>query len=119
MGKVVDKFVMELEAQLSDRDVTITLTDESREWLAKKGYDKRFGARPLARVIQEHIKKPLSEQLLFGELVKGGTVQVLVKDNKLDFDYPKLALPKSSGKKGKGPGKDDGGPGGKKSELVE
>jgi len=120
MGKVVDKFVMELEAQLSDRDVTITLTDEAREWLAKKGYDRRFGARPLARVIQEHIKKPLSEELLFGELTKGGTVQVLVKDNKLDFEYhPKLALPKSSNKKGKGKGKDNGGAGGKKSELVE
>ena len=121
MGKVVDKFVMELEAQLSDRNVTITLTDESREWLAKKGYDKRFGARPLARVIQEHIKKELSEQLLFGELIKGGTVQVLVKDNKLDFVYSKLALPKSDYKKGKGkgPGKDDGGAGGKKPELVE
>ena len=121
MGKVVDKFVMELEAQLSDRNVTITLTDESREWLAKKGYDKRFGARPLARVIQEHIKKALSEQLLFGELIKGGTVQVLVKDNKLDFEYPKLTLPKSDDKKGKGKGprKGDGGAGGKKQELVE
>ncbi|MDP7423963.1 MAG: ATP-dependent Clp protease ATP-binding subunit ClpA [Rhodospirillales bacterium] len=121
MGKVVDKFVMELEAQLSDRNVTITLTDESREWLTKKGYDKRFGARPLARVIQEHIKKELSEQLLFGELIKGGTVQVLVKDNKLDFEYPKLALPKSDDKKGKGkgPGKGDGGAVGKKQELVE
>ena len=75
MGKVVDKFVMELESQLSDRDVTITLTDQSREWLAKKGYDRRFGARPLSRVIQEYIKKPLSEQLLFGDLTKGGNVQ--------------------------------------------
>ncbi|MFP6712461.1 MAG: ATP-dependent Clp protease ATP-binding subunit ClpA [Rhodospirillales bacterium] len=117
MGKVVDKFVMELEAQLSDRDVTITLTDDSREWLAKKGYDRRFGARPLARVIQEHIKKPLAEELLFGELAKGGTVQVRVKDKKLVFEYPKLALPKGSNKKkGKKKGGSDGG---KKPELVE
>jgi len=131
MGKVVDKFVMELEAQLSDRDVTITLTDKSREWLAKKGYDKRFGARPLSRVIQEYIKKPLSEELLFGELAKGGTVQVDVKDKKLAFEYPKLALPNNTGRKGKGKGPDKGpdegkGPdsgegnsGGKKPELVE
>jgi len=117
MGKVVDKFVMELEAQLSDRDVTITLTDDSREWLAKKGYGRRFGARPLARVIQEHIKKPLAEELLFGELAKGGTVQVRVKDKKLVFEYPKLALPKGSNKKkGKKKGGSDGG---KKPELVE
>jgi ATP-dependent Clp protease ATP-binding subunit ClpA len=120
MGKVVDKFVMELESQLSDRDVTITLTDESREWLAKKGYDKNFGARPLARVIQEYIKKPLSEELLFGELAKGGTVKVMVKDKKLDFEYPKVALPSSDGKgKGKGKGKGGGNAGDKTPELVE
>jgi ATP-dependent Clp protease ATP-binding subunit ClpA len=118
MGKVVDKFVMELEAQLSDRDVTITLTDESREWLAKKGYDKNFGARPLARVIQEYIKKPLSEELLFGELAKGGTVKVMVKDKKLDFEYPKVALPNSDGK-GKGKGKGGGSAGDKTPELVD
>ena len=65
---VVDKFVMQLEAQLADRQVTIELTDEARLWLAEKGYDQRFGARPLARVIQEHIKKSLAEELLFGKL---------------------------------------------------
>ena len=111
MSKVVDKFIMELEAQLSDRDVTITLTDQSREWLAKKGYDRHFGARPLARVIQEHIKKPLSEELLFGHLVKGGIVKVTVEGGKIDFEYPKLALPSGSDKKKKG--------GGKKPELVK
>jgi len=91
MGRVVDKFIMELEAQLTDRDVVITLADEAREWLAVKGYDKRFGARPLSRVIQEHIKKPLSEELLFGALAGGGSVGVTVgEDNKLKFEFAKL-----------------------------
>ena len=117
MGKVVDKFVMELESQLSDRDVTITLTDHSREWLAKKGYDRRFGARPLSRIIQEHIKKPLSEQLLFGDLTKGGNVKVKVKDNQLDFEYSKISLITANDKKA--PKKRGGGSGGKKSELVK
>ena len=117
MGKVVDKFVMELESQLSDRDVTITLTDQSREWLAKKGYDRKFGARPLSRVIQEYIKKPLSEQLLFGDLTKGGNVQVKVKNKELDFEYSKIAMLTSKEKKrsGKGSrGSDD-----KRPELVK
>ena len=117
MGKVVDKFVMELESQLSDRDVTITLTDQSREWLAKKGYDRRFGARPLSRVIQEYIKKPLSEQLLFGELTKGGNVKVKVKDKKLDFEYSKISLITANDKKAQK--KRGGGSSGKKSELVK
>ena len=84
--RVVDKFVVQLEGQLADRSVTIELTDESRDWLANKGYDKLYGARPLARVIQEYIKKPLADQLLFGDLVDGGHVKVLVKDSKLDFE---------------------------------
>ncbi len=84
--RVVDKFIMELETQLDDRDVQFVLTDESRDWLARKGYDKQFGARPLGRVIQEHIKKPLAEELLFGKLAKGGLVRVFVKDGKLDFE---------------------------------
>lgn len=117
MGKVVDKFVMELESQLSDRDVTITLTDQSREWLAKKGYDRNFGARPLSRVIQEHIKKPLSEQLLFGELTKGGNVKVKVKDKRLDFEYSKITPLVVSDTKGSRKG--GRGSGGKKSELVK
>jgi len=86
VSRVVDKFVMQLEAQLGDRDVQFELTDEARQWLATKGYDKLFGARPLARVIQEHIKKPLAEELLFGKLAKGGVVKVFVKDGKLDFE---------------------------------
>ncbi|TWB63789.1 ATP-dependent Clp protease ATP-binding subunit ClpA [Nitrospirillum viridazoti] len=87
IGRVVDKFVMELEAQLSDRGVTIELTDQAREWLSKKGYDPLYGARPLGRTIQEYIKKPLAEELLFGKLVKGGAVRVTVKDDALSFDY--------------------------------
>ncbi|HCP01087.1 MAG TPA: ATP-dependent Clp protease ATP-binding subunit ClpA, partial [Rhodospirillaceae bacterium] len=89
MGKVVDKFVIQLEAQLDDRNVTIELNEDSRAWLAKKGYDPLFGARPLARVIQENLKKPLAEELLFGELSRGGAVKVGVKDDMLTFDLTK------------------------------
>ena len=85
--RVVDKFIMELEGQLADRNVTIELSAASRDWVAKKGYDPKFGARPLARVIQEYIKKPLAEELLFGKLAKGGCVRVELKDGKLDFDF--------------------------------
>jgi len=99
MGKVVDKFVIQLEAQLDDRNVTIELNDASRDWLAKKGYDPLFGARPLARVIQESLKQPLAEELLFGELVKGGTVKVDVKDDALDFEFVKEKPRKSRPKK--------------------
>jgi len=83
--RVVDKFVLQLEVQLADRNVTIELDDLARAWLAKKGYDRLYGARPLGRVIQESVKKPLAEELLFGRLAKGGVVQVTVKDDKLDF----------------------------------
>ena len=74
--KVVDKFIIQLEAQLADRGVTISLTDAARDWLAERGYEPAYGARPLARVVQEHVKKPLSEELLFGRLVDGGSVEV-------------------------------------------
>ncbi len=77
--QVVQKFVMQLEAQLADRGVTFELSPEAVTWLADKGYDERMGARPLARVIQEHIKKPLAEEVLFGKLKKGGTVRVTVE----------------------------------------
>jgi ATP-dependent Clp protease ATP-binding subunit ClpA len=87
VSRVVDKFVIQLETQLGDRDVTIVLSDAARAWLAEKGYDKLYGARPLARVIQEHIKKPLAEELLFGRLAKGGVVKVDVADGKLTFDF--------------------------------
>ncbi|KAF0223598.1 MAG: ATP-dependent Clp protease ATP-binding subunit [Rhodospirillaceae bacterium] len=86
VAQVVDKFVIQLEAQLGDRDVHIELTESARQWLVKKGYDRAFGARPLGRVIQEHIKKPLAEELLFGKLAKGGVVKVGVDDDgKLTF----------------------------------
>ena len=80
---VVEKFVLQLEAQLMDRNVTIELTKPAAEWLADRGYDDKMGARPLGRVIQEHIKKPLAEELLFGQLTKGGLVKVTVKDGEL------------------------------------
>ena len=83
--QVVEKFVLQLEAQLIDRNVSIELTKPAAEWLADKGYDDRMGARPLGRVIQEHIKKPLAEELLFGKLAKGGLVKVGIKDGKLDL----------------------------------
>ena len=86
VSRVVDKFVMHLETQLGDRDVQIELTEAARAWLARKGYDKSFGARPLARVIQEHIKKPLAEELLFGRLARGGLVKVGEADGKLTFE---------------------------------
>ncbi|MEL6750910.1 MAG: AAA family ATPase, partial [Pseudomonadota bacterium] len=78
--KVVEKFVMQLEAQLSERGVTFDLTPDAVQWIAKKGYDDRMGARPLGRVIQEHVKKPLADEVLFGKLQKGGTVKVSVED---------------------------------------
>ncbi len=79
--KVVEKFIMQLEAQLAERNVTFELTKDATAWLAIKGYDEKMGARPLSRVIQEHIKKPLAEEVLFGKLQKGGTVKVsLEKD---------------------------------------
>jgi ATP-dependent Clp protease ATP-binding subunit ClpA len=89
--KVVEKFVFQLEAQLADRGVTIELSEEAARWLADTGYDEKFGARPLARVIQEHIKKPLADELLFGKLEHGGIVRVLVEgegsERKLAFEY--------------------------------
>ncbi|SLN51984.1 ATP-dependent Clp protease ATP-binding subunit ClpA [Roseivivax jejudonensis] len=84
--QVVEKFVLQLEAQLLDRGVTIELTRPAADWLAEKGYDDKMGARPLGRVIQEHIKKPLAEELLFGKLQKGGVVRVSVKDDTLQLD---------------------------------
>jgi len=97
--KVVEKFVLQLEAQLMDRDVTIELTQAAAEWLGDKGYDDKMGARPLARVIQEHIKKPLAEELLFGKLLKGGVVTVGVKDNKIDLVVEGPVTRRLTGKK--------------------
>ena len=97
--QVVEKFVLQLEAQLLDRNVTIELTQPAAEWLGEKGYDDKMGARPLGRVIQEHIKKPLAEELLFGKLSKGGIVKVGVKDGKIDLQYEGPSRPRLSGKK--------------------
>ncbi len=85
--KVVEKFVLQLEAQLAERQVNIELSTEAADWLAEKGYDHQMGARPLGRVIQEEIKKPLAEEVLFGKLAGGGTVRILLKDGKLVFSY--------------------------------
>ena len=93
---------MQLEAQLADRNVTIELSSAAKEWLAERGYDRLYGARPLARVIQEHIKKPLAEELLFGRLVKGGAVKVTLKDKKLDFEFIEAAVPALPGPEGEG-----------------
>ena len=101
--KVVEKFIFQLDAQLSDRGVSIELTDEAAKWLGDKGYDAKYGARPLARVIQEHIKKPLAEELLFGKLEHGGAVKVIVvgkgADKKLGFEFfpqePKRGRPRN------------------------
>ncbi len=84
--RVVEKFVLQLENQLIDRDVHIDLTPEAAAWLAEKGYDEAMGARPLGRVIQENIKKPLAEELLFGRLTKGGAVRVRVEEDKIVLD---------------------------------
>ena len=97
--QVVEKFVLQLEAQLMDRNVTIELTQPAAAWLAEEGYDDRMGARPLGRVIQEHIKKPLAEELLFGKLAKGGNVKVGVKDGKIDLRIEEPEKARISSKK--------------------
>ena len=97
INRVVDKFIMQMEAQLEDRGVTIELDDLAREWLGKKGYDPLYGARPLGRVIQEHLKKPLAEELLFGKLSKGGVVKVTIKDDKPSFEYTEGARKRRAG----------------------
>jgi ATP-dependent Clp protease ATP-binding subunit ClpA len=92
IAKVVEKFVLQLEAQLADRDVTIELSEQASSWLIAHGYDEQMGARPMSRVIQEHIKKPLAEEVLFGKLKNGGHVRVvLLKEEdgteKMGFEY--------------------------------
>jgi len=123
VSRVVDKFVIQLEEQLADRKVNIELTDEARAWLAKRGYEPSFGARPLGRLIQDKIKKPLAEELLFGALANGGVVQVEVKDEKLSFTYPSSDAPvpgtadSPGAKASKRPPKKK--PGGKKKKTPE
>ena len=88
--RVVEKFVLQLEAQLADRNVTIDMSDAARAWLAKKGFDSAYGARPLSRTIQEHVKKPMAEELLYGRLAKGGAVNIDIDpedSSKLAFTY--------------------------------
>jgi len=97
--QVVEKFVLQLEAQLIDRGVHIELTPEAAAWLGEKGYDDLMGARPLARIIQEHLKKPLAEELLFGKLVKGGIVHVGVKGDALDLRFDRPAQPRLTARK--------------------
>ncbi len=84
--RVVDKFIYELEAQLQDKGVTLDVDDSAREWLAEHGFDAKMGARPMARIIQEHIKKPLAEELLFGRLAKGGNLVIRAEDGELVHD---------------------------------
>ena len=110
VGRVVEKFAMQLEAQLADRHVTIELSSAAKEWLAERGYDKLNGARPLGRVIQEYIKKPLAEELLFGALVHGGSVNVTLKDDKLAFEYVAAEKPPAvEGEEDGHPGDGEGG----------
>ncbi|EPT9250296.1 ATP-dependent Clp protease ATP-binding subunit ClpA [Photobacterium damselae] len=87
ISQVVDKFIVELQAQLDARGVSMEVTDRAREWMADKGYDKAMGARPMARVIQDCLKKPLANELLFGELVNGGSVRVDLINDQLDFQF--------------------------------
>jgi ATP-dependent Clp protease ATP-binding subunit ClpA len=86
VSRVVDKFILQLELQLADRNVHIHLDDEARRWLTERGYDKLYGARPMGRLVQEKIKQPLAEELLFGKLVHGGEVKVRIKDNACVFE---------------------------------
>ena len=99
ISQVVEKFVLQLEAQLMDRNVHIDLSPEAAAWLGDKGYDDKMGARPLGRVIQENIKKPLAEELLFGKLVKGGTVHVGVRDDQIHLTYEEPGKPRLTGQK--------------------
>ena len=98
VARVIDKFILQLELQLADRHVHIDMDDEARAWLTARGYDKLYGARPMARLMQEKIKQPLAEELLFGKLVHGGEVKVRIKDNAPSFEIapapPKAAKPR-------------------------
>ncbi len=97
--RVVEKFVLQLEAQLMDKNVTFDLTTKASEWLAKNGYDEKMGARPLSRLIQEKIKKPLAEDILFGKLKKGGVVKVYVKNDDIFLEISAPEKPRISQKK--------------------
>jgi len=87
METIVEKFILQLEGQLAERRVAVTLTPEARAWLAKKGYDPKFGARPLGRVIQKEVRDPLTDQILFGTLEHGGTVTIGLDADRLTFAF--------------------------------
>ena len=87
METIVDKFILQLESQLTDRRVAITLTPAARTWLATAGYDRVFGARPLGRIIQKEVRDVLTDQILFGALEHGGTATIDLADNRLTFAY--------------------------------
>jgi ATP-dependent Clp protease ATP-binding subunit ClpA len=105
VARVVDKFILQLELQLADRNVHIELDDEARKWLVDKGYDKLYGARPMGRLVQEKIKQPLAEELLFGKLVNGGEVKVRIKDNAPSFEIVPAAPKVKAKPKKKAPAK--------------
>jgi ATP-dependent Clp protease ATP-binding subunit ClpA len=107
ISKVVDKFIFQLEAQLADRGVMIELTEAARNWIGEIGYDEKFGARPLARVIQEHIKKPLADELLFGKLEHGGTVKITLDGQGLEKNLAFEFFPADPSKKPKTEEDDD------------
>jgi ATP-dependent Clp protease ATP-binding subunit ClpA len=100
VARVVDKFILQLEMQLADRNVHISLDEESKKWLTARGYDRLYGARPMGRLVQEKIKQPLAEELLFGKLMHGGEVKVRIKDNAPSFEI--IAAPPKGRKKKKG-----------------
>jgi ATP-dependent Clp protease ATP-binding subunit ClpA len=93
--QVVDKFIFELEAQLQEQRVTLEIDEAARLWLAEHGYDPKMGARPMARLIQQHIKKPLAEELLFGSLAGGGHLLIHLEDGKLAFEIEGKEIPVS------------------------
>jgi ATP-dependent Clp protease ATP-binding subunit ClpA len=118
ISKVVDKFIGELGVQLGERKVSISLSKAARDWLAEKGYDQLYGARPLGRIIQEKVKKPLADELLFGKLAKGGKVIIDVEDGALSFEFEAKEKPPKSKKKGGGPADPETPSGDKIPELV-
>jgi ATP-dependent Clp protease ATP-binding subunit ClpA len=93
METIVEKFVLQLEAQLAERRIAIALDPSARVWLAEKGYDPIYGARPLARVIQTEVRDPLTDEILFGRLEHGGTVTITLADGHLDFSFETKSVP--------------------------
>lgn len=110
VSRVVDKFILQLELQLADQNVHIQFDSDARAWLSKRGYDKMYGARPMGRLIQDAVKQPLAEELLFGKLSQGGEVHVSLKDDKLAFELTPSAPKPTKPKKGKSAGKKNADP---------